>query len=71
MRGRVIPAAARAQLGVIKIKEGNYVENLLSEFSSFPNGANDDQVDAFAGAYDMVSEDPKKIMISTRTDKYA
>lgn len=59
---RVIPAAARAQLGVIKIKEGNYVESLLSEFSSFPNGVNDDIVDAFAGAYDMVSEQSNKIV---------
>jgi predicted phage terminase large subunit-like protein len=66
---RVIPAAARAQLGVIKIKEGNYVESLLSEFSSFPNGANDDQVDAFAGAYDMITESSRKI--TAKGQRYA
>lgn len=67
---RVLPAAARAALGVVHVADRLFADAMLEEFASFPNGAHDDQVDAFSGAWEMINEEPRK-PISSGTVKYA
>jgi predicted phage terminase large subunit-like protein len=47
---RALPAAAKASSGVVHVVDGYWTDAFLDELCSFPYGAHDDQVDAFAGA---------------------
>jgi predicted phage terminase large subunit-like protein len=47
---RARPASAQAEAGNVKLLRGPWNEAFLDEVCSFPNGANDDQVDAMADA---------------------
>lgn len=53
---RAMPLAARIQAGVVYFVEGDYITDLIAEMLMFPRGQHDDQVDALAGAYKMLSE---------------
>lgn len=47
---RARPAAIQAEAGNVKLLRGSWNEAFLDEVCTFPAGANDDQVDAFADA---------------------
>lgn len=47
---RARPAAAQAEAGNVKLLRGKWNEAFLDELCTFPAGAHDDQVDAFADA---------------------
>jgi predicted phage terminase large subunit-like protein len=47
---RARPASAQAEAGNIKLLRGPWNEAFLDEVCTFPAGAHDDQVDAFADA---------------------
>lgn len=47
---RARPASAQAEAGNVKLLRGSWNEAFLDEVCSFPNSANDDQVDAFSDA---------------------
>jgi predicted phage terminase large subunit-like protein len=48
---RAEPFAAQAEAGNVKIKRARWNAALIDELTSFPLGANDDQVDATSGAF--------------------
>ncbi len=48
---RARPAAAQAEAGNIKLLRGDWNEAFIDELCTFPSGAHDDQVDAFADAF--------------------
>lgn len=48
---RANPVSAQAEAGNVKLVRGAWNESFLDEVSMFPNGANDDQVDALSGAF--------------------
>lgn len=50
-----LPFAARVGLQVVDVVEAHWTADWLDELCSFPRGAHDDQVDASAGAYEMLS----------------
>lgn len=52
---RAQPAAAQAEAGNVKLLRGAWNESFLDELCSFPAGAHDDQVDAFADALNALS----------------
>jgi predicted phage terminase large subunit-like protein len=39
------------EVGNVRIVNGPWVQDFLSELLDFPNGAHDDQVDAMSGAF--------------------
>jgi predicted phage terminase large subunit-like protein len=47
---RARPASAQAEAGNVKLLRGAWVDAFLDEICTFPAGAHDDQVDAFADA---------------------
>lgn len=47
---RALPAAAKAAAGVVHVLDRHWSMPFIDELCSFPYGAHDDQVDAFAGA---------------------
>ena len=47
---RATPAAAQAEAGNVKLLRGEWNEAFMDELCTFPAGAHDDQVDAFADA---------------------
>lgn len=49
--------AAQAEAGNVKLVRGPWNEAFLTELAAFPNGANDDQVDAASGAFRRVAKD--------------
>lgn len=53
---RALPAAAKAAAGVVHVLDRHWTDAFLDELCSFPNGAHDDQVDAFAGAEAMLGD---------------
>jgi predicted phage terminase large subunit-like protein len=53
---RALPAAAKCAAGVVHILDRHWTDAFLDELCSFPNGAHDDQVDAFAGAEAMMGD---------------
>lgn len=55
---RARPAAAQAQPGNISILRGVWNDDFLDEVCAFPNAANDDQVDAFADAFNQLALGP-------------
>jgi predicted phage terminase large subunit-like protein len=65
---RALPFAARAGEGLVDVLKRSWTEGYLDELCSFPLGANNDQVDASSGAYDMLeSRQP----IEATAQKYA
>lgn len=57
---RLLPAAARASLGMIHLLTGFWNSDFLDEAGSFPNGSHDDQIDGLSGAWRMLSDKPQK-----------
>lgn len=60
---RAAPLAAQAEAGNVRLVRGDWNAAFLDEFEVFPNGAHDDQVDAYSGAFNHlalpeVSKDP-------------
>lgn len=62
---RVLPFAARAALNLIHLADKPFVKDYVDELKAFPNGANDDQVDASSGAWLMINEEPRKTREAT------
>jgi predicted phage terminase large subunit-like protein len=48
---RADPLASQAEVSNVKLVVGAWNEDFIDELTSFPNGANDDQVDAASGAF--------------------
>lgn len=67
---RVLPAAARASLGLVHLVYGDWNRDFLQECVSFPNGEHDDQVDALSGAWSMLHEAERK-PLTVETKRYA
>jgi predicted phage terminase large subunit-like protein len=53
---RAAPTASHAEAGSIKMVRGDWNRAFLDEVEAFPIGRHDDQVDALAGAYRMLSQ---------------
>jgi predicted phage terminase large subunit-like protein len=51
-----LPLAARVGEDLVDLVDSFFTDTFLDEMCSFPNGAHDDQVDAAAGAYDMLAQ---------------
>ena len=51
-----LPFASRCGLSLVDIVDGYFTHDYLDEMCSFPMGAHDDQIDASAGAYDMLED---------------
>ena len=49
-----LPFAAKAGAGLVHVLNRHWTQNWIEEVCSFPNGANDDQVDSIAGADTML-----------------
>ena len=49
-----LPVAARVGQGLVDVVEAHWTWEFIDECCSFPAGEHDDQVDAFAGAYEML-----------------
>jgi len=62
---RALPFAARATLSLIHIADKPFALPLVEELKVFPNGENDDQVDAASGAWEMINEEPRKPRVAT------
>lgn len=60
---RARPASAQAEAGNIKLLRGPWNQAFIDEICSFPNGSNDDQVDAFVDALDELALGTPKIPI--------
>ena len=60
---RAVPMASAAGVGNIAIVTGRWNRDFLDEVSLFPNGANDDQVDACSGAYNFLSQAGSRIIV--------
>lgn len=48
---RALPVSAQAERGNIKLLAGAWNDDFLQELENFPQGAHDDQVDVFSGAF--------------------
>lgn len=55
---RAKPLSARAEAGDVKLVRGAWLPAFLEECEAFPEGDHDDQVDALAGAYAVLTERP-------------
>jgi predicted phage terminase large subunit-like protein len=55
---RAQPLAAQCEAGNVKLLRGAWNAAYLDEMTSFPFGANDDQVDASSGAFNKVASPP-------------
>lgn len=61
---RAGPFASMAQSGNIKLVDGPWIEDLLLEADTFPNGGHDDAIDAFAGAFHELATVPSSRLMS-------
>lgn len=52
---RAQPLSAQAEVGNVLMVQGPWVEEALDEFTAFPNGTHDDQVDSASGAYNWLT----------------
>ena len=52
---RAKPLSAAAEAGNLLIVQGDYVNAMLNELEVFPNGDNDDQVDALSGGLELLT----------------
>ncbi len=55
---RAAPFAAQCEAGNVKLVDGPWIKAFLDELEVFPNGANDDQVDAASGAFERLTLAP-------------
>jgi predicted phage terminase large subunit-like protein len=53
---RAKPSSAQAEAGNIKLIEGQWNDDFMTELENFPEGSHDDQVDAFSGALNHLSD---------------
>lgn len=51
---RAAPAADRVNAGLVYVLNRAWTQDWLTELTAFPFGANDDQVDSFSGAFNML-----------------
>jgi predicted phage terminase large subunit-like protein len=56
------PLRAQAEAGNVFLVRGDWNEQFLSELSTFPAGAHDDQVDSAATGYNQMLLEPVKVM---------
>lgn len=56
-RTNALPFAARVSLKMVDVMDAHWTRDYLDELCSFPYSAHDDQVDASAGAYEMLGLD--------------
>lgn len=56
---RASPASVQAERGRIRIVRGTWNAAFLDELESFPKGSHDDQVDAFSGAFNQLTGNPR------------
>jgi len=70
---RAQPVAAAWKAGRIRVPvDAPWADDFIAELVSFPGGANDDQVDAFACAFDMLSQGTGlDVLTSSRSDREA
>jgi len=52
---RARPVSAQAEAGNIKVVKGRWNADFFNELELFPDGINDDQVDALSGAFDKLA----------------
>lgn len=57
---RAAPLAAQVNVGNVALTQAAWNRALLDEFSMFPSGAHDDQVDAAADAFAMLATTPER-----------
>ena len=60
---RANPAAAQAEAGNIKLLRGDWNEAFMEELCTFPNGANDDQVDTLADGVNELALGPAPTVV--------
>ena len=60
---RANPASSAAEAGNVAIMGGRWNRDFLDEVSLFPNGANDDQVDAFTGAFAYLANSKARLLV--------
>ena len=53
---RALPASAQAEAGTIKVLKGKWNEDFFNELENFPQGAHNDIVDSFTGAFNMLND---------------
>ncbi len=53
---RAKPASAQVEIGNVSLLRGPWNEAFLAELEGFPDGAHDDAVDAFSGAFNELSQ---------------
>jgi predicted phage terminase large subunit-like protein len=58
---RAKPASAQCEAKNVRLLRGGWNAPFLAELEAFPDGAHDDQVDAFSGAFGMVAAPPLRI----------
>ena len=58
---RAGPSSAAAENGLVKIVRGDWNNAFLDELEAFPEGAHDDIVDAFSGAFNVLDIKPRQI----------
>ncbi len=63
---RARPAAAQAEAGNVKLLRGDWNEAFMEELCTFPAGAHDDQVDAFADAINELTIGPAPAVVLPR-----
>lgn len=63
---RALPVSSQSEAGNIKILMARWNESFFKELENFPEGVHDDQVDAFSGAFNMMTE--QKYNIATLTE---
>ncbi|GAF77528.1 unnamed protein product, partial [marine sediment metagenome] len=60
---RAYPLSAQSEAGNIKLLAGPWINTFLEELEGFPQGSHDDQVDAAAGAYERLCEQPEDVIV--------
>jgi predicted phage terminase large subunit-like protein len=53
---RAAPVASAAEMGNVRLVSGRWVPAFLDEAAAFPMGAHDDQIDAVAGAFSVLTK---------------
>jgi predicted phage terminase large subunit-like protein len=55
---RARPVSSKAELGLIRLVRGPWVQDFLDELEGFPDAEHDDQVDALSGAFSELTGEP-------------
>jgi phage terminase large subunit-like protein len=61
---RAEPFASQVNIGNVMMSRGAWNQNLIHEMSMFPNGKNDDQIDALSRAFAEIIGMNKRMSIS-------